>query len=69
MVKSETAITIEEINGIDTRTKSPKPELLVKSHWTLPDKLLLQIEDRVYVVDSAELRIAVRNARGLSLQH
>lgn len=69
MVKCETAITIEETDGIDTRSKSPKPELIVKSHWTLRDKIVLVLDGKTHVVDLAELRIAVRNAGGLSLRH
>lgn len=67
MVRAETVISVEELNGEDTRTRHPKPELIVKSHWTENGKCVLEFAGNIVVVDSSELRIAIRNAEGLSL--
>lgn len=61
MIKVINEVPVYEVNGNESRAVDG-PKVHVLSHWSSPDRVVLQVGDTKWTVVAADLEAAVKNA-------
>ena len=60
MIEVQNKVPVYEVDGKDVAISGPKIHVL--SHWSSPDRVVLQVGDTKWTVVAADLEAAVKNA-------